>query len=386
MRRILSTTFVVLAFSATSFAQSQGTYAGQAPAPHRTQTSRGSGLIPWQDPAEGAFSVSLPRNWQISGGTVRTTRIEPHYVIRADSPGGGVHMFMDDPQIAIRQIPNMMTQRMGMREGQVIPSAWGGKLLLQRYHPAPQVAEEYARARVCPSQATDFHGGIIPGQTQDLNNEFGPIARAEGKQVHVDAGEVSFRCGGSIGYVYAITLQAWQQGGPVSLWVIYRIAGYLSSADESSAAASAMHAMLGSFQMNQQWLQNFAREANDTAGNVIRESNAITQTTIERARQQDAQMQANNEAWRKNSDANFNAIEHTNNAITGANQTSTNGNGHDYNAQLGTKTVCDDVGHCQSVDASVTNWYADCSGTFYPGAESGAAPPSSTSACWQKGH
>jgi hypothetical protein len=44
----------------------------------------GAGLnsyVNWQDPAEGAFSVSLPQGWQISGGTVRTTRIEPHYVI-----------------------------------------------------------------------------------------------------------------------------------------------------------------------------------------------------------------------------------------------------------------------------------------------------------------
>jgi hypothetical protein len=279
----------------------------------------------------------------------------------------------------------MMTQQMHMHEGQVIPSAWGGKLLLQRYHPAPQAAQEYVRQVYCPS-ATGFQGGIIPGQSQDLNKQFGPIAQSEGKQIHVDAGELSFKCGDRIGYVYAITLQAWQPGGPVSLWLIYRIAGYLASPAESATAATAMHTMLGTFQMNQQWLQRFARESNDMAGNVVRESNAITQTTIERAKQQDAQMQARNDAWRKNSDANFNAISGASRAITGASAPNKNGNGHGYNAQLGTKTVCDDVGHCQSVDASITNWYADCSGTFYPGSESGSAPPSSTSACWNKGH
>ena len=40
-------------------------------------------LVRWQDPAEGAFSVYLPSGWQVTGGTVRTTKIEPHYVIRA---------------------------------------------------------------------------------------------------------------------------------------------------------------------------------------------------------------------------------------------------------------------------------------------------------------
>ncbi|MGA2349264.1 MAG: hypothetical protein ABSF70_02430 [Terracidiphilus sp.] len=340
-------------------------------------------FVRWQDPTEGAFSASLPRGWQITGGTQRTTRFEPHYVIRAQSPDSGVQMFMDDPRIAIRQVPNGM---MG-REGQFIPSAWGGKLLVQRYRPAPQAAEEYVQKAVC-SSATEFHGGIIPGQTEDLNNEFGPIARAEGKQIHVDVGELSFKCGDKVGYAYAITLQAWQQGGPVSLWLIYRIAGYLASPAQSAQAASAMHTMLGSFQMNQQWLENFARECNDTAGNVIRESNAVTQSTIARARQQDAESQSRFDSWKKNSDANFNAINRTSKAITGAGSYSGGGssNGHDYNAQLGTKTVCDDLGRCAPVDASVTNYYSDCSGTFYPGSESGSSPSSSTSACWNKGH
>ncbi len=350
----------------------------------RRQSTPAISYTPWNDPAESAFSVSLPRGWQVTGGTQRTTRIEPHYVVHAQSPSGGVQMFMDDPRIAIRQVPNAIASR----EGTAIPSAWGGKLLVQRYRPAPQAAQEYVQRIYC-SAATDFHGGIIPGQTQDLNNQFGPIARAEGKQIHVDVGELSFKCGDRIGYIYAITLQAWQQGGPVSLWLIYRIAGYLATPAESAQAAAAMHTMLGSFQMNEQWLQRFARECNDTAGNVIRESNAVTQSTIARAKQQDAESQSRFESWKVNSDANFNAIQKTSRAITGAGSYSGgggNGNGHDYNAQLGTKHVCDDVGHCSNVDASVTNWYADCSGTFYPGSESGSSPSSSTSACWSKGH
>jgi len=97
---------------------------------------------------------------------------------------------------------------------------------------------------------------------------------------------------------------------------------------------------------------------------------------------------ANIENMRKNSDANFNAINRTNAAITGSNSngSSGNGNGHDYNAQLGTKNVCDNLDRCQNVDASVTNWWSDYSGTFHPGSESGAPPPASESAYWSKGH
>ena len=345
-------------------------------------------LVRWQDPAEGAFSVYLPSGWQVTGGTVRTTKIEPHYVIRAKSPDGGVEMFMDDPRIAIHQVPSAMTQRMGMREGQAIPAAWGGKLLLERYRPAPLAAADYARRALCPS-ARMMRGGIIPGQTQSLAQSLGPIEQAQGKSVHIDVGEVSFKCGNRDGYVYAVTMQASQAGAPISLWIIYRMAGYLAAPADTAAAASAMHAMLGSFQLDQAWLQRFSRELGDTTGNVIRESNAVTQSTIARAKEQDATMAAQNAAWKKNSDATFKAIDKTSQAITGSSNAGSGGsagNGHNYNAQLGTKSVCDDLDRCQTVDASVDAWYSDCSGTFYPGTSTGGAPPASTSACWSKGH
>lgn len=342
----------------------------------------------WQDPAEGAFSVSLPVGWQITGGTVRTTRIEAHYVIRAQSPDGGVRLFMDDPKIMMREVPNRATQMLGTRIGQVMPTGSGTNLILEPYRGGAQFAGEYVQQSLCPS-ATMMRGGPIPAQTQALNAQFAPVAQAEGKTLHVDAGDVSFKCGTEIGYAYAITVQAFQPGGQVSIWAVYRIAGYLSTPADSASAAAAVNHALGTFQMNPTWLQNYARECNDTAGNVIRESNAITQTTIQRSQQMQAQEEANYASWKKNSDANFNAIEKTNNAITNAGSSGSgnnNGNGHDYNAQLGTKTVCNDVGSCQTVDADVDTWYSDCSGQFYPGTNTGEPPPASLSACWAKGH
>lgn len=334
----------------------------------------------WQDPAEGAFTVSLPPGWRISGGTQRTSQIEPHYVIRAQSPTGGVQLFMDDPRIALRQVPNMMTQRMGWREGSAIPAAGGMKLLLQRYEPAPQAAEQYIRKAVCPA-ATGFQGGFIMGQTADLNRQFGPIAQAEGKQIHADAGELAFQCGSQNGYVFAITVQAWQPNGQVSIWAIYRIAGFLTTKAESTAAADAIHVLLESFQMNQQWLEKFARDSNDLAGNVIRESNAITGSTIERCRQMDEQSKAQMANWKKNSDAAFHNFERNEREATGLGDSS----GHSYNATLNQKSVCNSVGDCKTVDASVTNWWFDCAGQAHPGSESGSPPPSSLSACWTKG-
>ncbi|MGA3130747.1 MAG: hypothetical protein ABSD59_08105 [Terracidiphilus sp.] len=168
------------------------------------------------------------------------------------------------------------------------------------------------------------------------------------------------------------------------MWLIYRIAGYLATPAEAPLAASAIHQLLGTFQMNPQWLVSFARECSDTAGNVIRESNAITQSTIQRIQQEDQQSAQQMADWQKNSDAqfkNFQRNERARMATPGG-----DGTGHDYNAQLNQKTVCNSVGDCAPVDASVTNWWFDCSGTPHPGSEGGDPPPSSESACWNKGN
>jgi len=323
----------------------------------------------WQDPREGAFSVQLPVGWQISGGTQRKTRIEPHYLVRAQSPDGDVQLFMDDPDLLIHQVPDRRSQALGIREGSRFPAAWGGVMLLDRFRSGADVAAMYVKQRFC-NQATGLAGGQATDQTRVANSYLTPIAAAEGKQLRADAGEVEFRCGDRLGYVHAVTFQVWDNQG-VSLWVVYRIAGYLARPQAAEAANEAVQMALASFQMNPSWLAAFARESGDIAGNVIRESNAITQAVMERAKAEQAAAAA--ASARRAADARASAAHHS------------DGNGSDYNQWTGTKRVCDDLGRCQPVDASVTNWWSDCSGTFHPGAESGEAPSASASACWHRG-
>jgi hypothetical protein len=312
-----------------------------------------SGYLLWQDPAEGAFSVSLPMGWRISGGTVRSSKVEAHYLVRAQSPDGGAKLFMDDPSIQMREAPNQGTEAMGVKIGQELPSGLGSSLIVEPYRPGGEFATEYVKQSLCPS-ATMILGGPIGEQTQALNAQFGPLGQLGGKALRADAGEVAFKCGARAGYVYAITVQVMQPDGSVAIWAVYRIAGYLAGPADISAAVAAVNRMLATFQMNQAWLQNYAKESGDTAGIVVRESNAVTQTTIDREKAIDADIQASIESSRHNS------------------------------AQAPTKKVCDDLGRCQTVDAGIANWWSDCSGTFHPGPDSGS-PPASQSACWSKG-
>jgi hypothetical protein len=332
----------------------------------------------WQDPAESAFTVSLPADWKISGGTFRSTPIEVHYLVRAHSPDGGARVFMDNTGIKLRAVPNQATQALGLSVGQMMPTGSGTSLLVEPYRPGAQFATEYVQQTYCPS-ATEIQGGLIESQTQALNAQFAPIAQAEGKTAHIDAGEVSFKCGQRVGYVYAITILTSQPGATVSIWAVYRIAGYLAEPADAASAADVVNHALGTFQMNQAWLQNYAKQTGDTAGNVIRESNVITQSTIQREQAMNTRILETIQAVQPNADTTLKTM------ASSTPPANNNDKGRRDSAQQQTKTVCDSLGRCQTVDAEISNWWSDCSGEFHPGPPSGGPPKSTDSACWSEG-
>ena len=181
-----------------------------------------------------------------------------------------------------------MTARMGWREGSVIPAAAGCQAAPGALSTCAAGGSKTISAKGRVPFGDGFQGGIITGQTQNsLNQRFGAIAQAEGKQIHVGCGELAFRCGAPRIRVchHPASLAARRSGLDLGDLSHRRFSDH--AAESGAAAATAMHTMLETFELNQQWLQNFARECNDVAGNVIRESNAITQSTIERCKQMD---------------------------------------------------------------------------------------------------
>lgn len=120
----------------------QGYVKAALPSTVPAHTNVATKYFQWHDPSEDAFSALLPRGLQISGGTQRTMRLEPHYVIRAQSPSGRVQLVMDEPRPALRQLSNSMMPH----KGQIMPSSWDGHLMGLSYHPIPLAAREQAHA------------------------------------------------------------------------------------------------------------------------------------------------------------------------------------------------------------------------------------------------
>src|SRR6185295_8107981 len=113
----------------------------------QTPSGNNTFFVTWKDPSQNAFQVGVPQGWKVTGGMVHPNVVEAHGVVRLQSPDGKIQVFLDDPDVHPRQVPNQMTQFAGLREGQTVPGGWGGPVLLARYLTGTQFAQQYAQAK-----------------------------------------------------------------------------------------------------------------------------------------------------------------------------------------------------------------------------------------------
>ncbi len=161
-------------------------------------------LAAWRDPGEGAFTVRVPRGWQVTGGVHRSSPIDVRLIVRAQSPDGHIQVFVDDPDILPRQVPNPMLQQLGQREGQIGQGPMG-PILIQQYRTGVQFAREYIGWKLC-RQPQITEARLLPDQSNEMNTRIVPIARSQGMAASATVGEAAFRCGTALGYTYATTL------------------------------------------------------------------------------------------------------------------------------------------------------------------------------------
>jgi len=244
-------------------------------------------FTPWRDPREGAFTLNVPQGWQISGGTVRNSALDPRQVIRAASPDGKVQVFIGDPNLIPREVPNQMTAFTGMREGQTMKGAWGGPILLARYQTGEQFARSYVAAQLCRTpQITN--SGILQDASRQLTASAMAYGRAQGASAQAWVGETNFQCGAQTGYVRASTvLAAPPSGQGVAIWVIQELGGFVT-ADPSQIAMARyiLNNMTGSFQLDPQWEARQAQATRDVTGAVTRAQQQMAASIAQNARQQ----------------------------------------------------------------------------------------------------
>ena len=311
----------------------------------------------WREPNEGAYTIDVPRGWKVSGGIRRLSPVDVRSAISAISPDGAIRIFVGDYDLMPRREPDPATQMARLREGQVF-----GGTLIAHYLNGVQVAEHYPAWKLC-RQPRITQSGVLQRETQTLNAEVARYGQGMATAASASVGEAIFHCPEGEGFVMATTLltRPAQHRG-VSLWFIYQLSGFISRDPQGAYFAKyILSTMLGSMKMNHEWEARSAQAAGTYANATMQMSNAITQTTIQHARQQAAQGTAG--GWNHPNTGNLPKV--------------TQDPGVEKQrdiANRGTRQVCDDLGTCKTIDNSWSHAWRDNSGNVVPGSASGYPP------------
>lgn len=213
--------------------------------------------VRFTDPYEGSFSCEVPQGWRAQGGLVRKSTVDIRGFLRLTSPDGRLHVFSGDPEIGTFVPPNPMLAMTGFPEGSVYSPGYGNFMVVRRYIPGLQFAQEYAQRLAQSLGATAL-------QVKDARERPDLSGRQQGvAQEAWSAGEVAFACqyrGESAGYVLAITKLTTIY--ETALWQVPLLAGFLGPRDQAGTATAIIQHLFETLQVNPQW---YARQQMTTA-------------------------------------------------------------------------------------------------------------------------
>lgn len=241
-------------------------------------------FMPFRDPREDAFTANVPQGWQVSGGTTRNSAIDPRQSLRATSPDGHIRLFIGDPDLVPREVPNRLLAYAGVREGQTMQGPWGGPVLIARYQTGEQFARGYVSRLCAASQITSSN--VVQDATRELTAKAVEYGRAQGAPAQAWVGEVAFRCGAQTGYVRASTVIAGSPAG-AQVWAVLELSGFMV-ADPSQVAFARyiLNNIIGSVQMNPEWEARQAQATKDVTGAVTRAQQQMAASIAQHAREQ----------------------------------------------------------------------------------------------------
>jgi len=271
--------------SANTFARVLQSFRGSPDnASRQTGGHAGAGpvtYVNWSDPLEGAFTLQVPRGWQIAGGEYRLSATDIRSSVTMLSPDGQMRVFYGDANIGAFIGPTQTLAYAGLREGGLYGLGDGSKLEIRRYMTGSQFARSYAQNRFAAQcSGVQVESG---GDRRDLLSTFSGAINADGLTGgQTTAGDAVFSCtgkGGQLhGHVYAVTMVPLP--GRSTIWYLYRLYGYIATAQSQQAAESIAQQVMQSFRVDQQWRQREHQIAN----NAVAADNARSAQIQARAR------------------------------------------------------------------------------------------------------
>lgn len=315
----------------------------------------------WTEPKEHAFTVDVPRGWQVAGGVSWHSQTDAQQFIRVTSPDGKVQIFLGDPDLLARMVPNQMQRTyQGAREGQQFQIPTGGTALWLRYQTGSQAAQQHLEwRRLCQNPRTVWSGDRRD-ESATLTASLVDYGRAYNAKVIASAGDIGFICDGAQGYVYAATVLATATNNAIQAWGILKLAGFVSTDPMQSMRARIItEHMMATMKSDPAWDRALEDKNRRITGAYMSMQNAAVEVQLKAARS------ASDDLARLN---------HPN---AGVNVRPGETRSSSTNTILGTRDVCDAIGRCKVVSNDADSYFMDHSGNVRAGLAGGAPPDNS---------
>jgi hypothetical protein len=226
----------------------------------------------WTDPREGAFAVSIPQGWSVSGGAIRHSTTDIRESLIMLSPDQQIRITLGDANIGVYAAPNSMYGRAGLRQGMYTSLGDGSRLQIRPFLPAAQLLREYVRGPAL----RDCAGISMLGENQrpDLVAAGEKQVRGQGvPNVRVTAAGISFSCTWNGrpahgNYAAATLFASSPMGG--GLWYVNPLYGYIAVETRQQEAEVISQHVYESTDINSDW----KRKEDMMAAQAVQEDNA----------------------------------------------------------------------------------------------------------------
>jgi hypothetical protein len=207
-------------------------------------------FVRWSDPQENSFGLEVPANWTVQGGVAWNGINVARQWVKVRNPSNTAIVFIGDPDMLPRLVPNQVYERAGYTSGSAITTEAGTKTLLQPYMAGEQYALFHART-ICsnPRNAGSFR---LQRDSADFMRAMQPFQAY--MKVLVTVGEALVNCGSFNGYVRAVTLLAGQNGPGVDSWDIFALGGFAATGSaDYELSRQVLLRMEATYRVNPQW-------------------------------------------------------------------------------------------------------------------------------------
>ncbi len=223
--------------------------------------------VRWKDPKQDAFSLEVPRDWNVTGGMFHRNAVDPRAVVVAASRDGQIVITGGDVDVPTFTLPTPTLAAAGFTEGSPYSPGYGVVMQVSRHMPGAAFPKWYVTSKLPKGYAgLTFIDARDRDDTVKLINEVYAQNQNFGITSKLSAGEVAFTCKKDAqlwnGYYFASTRLTEGLAGGGGIWNMESLYGYMAVAGKEKDAQTILAGMLKSFQLNPEWV---AKQQNLTA-------------------------------------------------------------------------------------------------------------------------